>query len=119
VDQQGHAAAPLRQALAVLRGGKVLGIFPEGARSADGRLLPGKAGVSLLMLKAGVPLVPAAIVGAKEALPKGRPYPLPHRITVRYGAPIRVTPPAAADRRGFLQSTTSDVMNAIGRLLAD
>jgi 1-acyl-sn-glycerol-3-phosphate acyltransferase len=103
--------------MAVLAAGKILGIFPEGARSPDGSLLPGKAGVSLLMLKTGLPLLPAAILGAERALPKGRGYPLPFRITVRYGTPLSFAPPSPRDRKAFLQRSTGEIMGAIGDLL--
>jgi 1-acyl-sn-glycerol-3-phosphate acyltransferase len=117
VDQKGHTAGALRKAMAVLAEGRILGIFPEGARSPDGSLLPGKAGVSLLMLKTGLPLLPAAILGAEKALPKGRSYPLPYRITVRYGKPIALEPPSPRDRKAFLQRSTGRIMGAIEELL--
>jgi len=117
VDQQGHTAGALRKAMGVLAEGRILGIFPEGARSPDGSLLPGKAGVSLLMLKTGLPLLPAAILGAEKALPRGRGYPLPYRITVRYGLPISLAPPSPRDRKAFLQRSTERIMSAIEDLL--
>jgi 1-acyl-sn-glycerol-3-phosphate acyltransferase len=117
VDQQGHTAGALRKAMAVLADGRILGIFPEGARSPDGSLLPGKAGVSLLMIKTGLPLLPAAIIGAEKALPKGRGYPLPFRITVRYGTPISFAPPPPRDRKAFLHRSTGEIMGAIEKLL--
>ncbi|MFC1657245.1 lysophospholipid acyltransferase family protein [Candidatus Moduliflexota bacterium] len=117
VDQQGSAAGALRRALGVLRSGKVLGIFPEGGRSTDGSLQRGKGGAALLVMKAGVPLLPAAIVGADRALPKGRAFPRPARIIVRYGRPITVPPPSSPDqKREFLDTITARVMEAIGQL---
>lgn len=47
-------------------------IFPEGTRSADGKLLPFKSGTMVLAIKAGVPVVPMAITGTHAILPKGK-----------------------------------------------
>jgi len=114
---KGSAAGALRRALGVLRAGRVLGIFPEGGRSADGSLQGGKGGAALLVMKAGVPLLPAAIIGADRALPKGRALPRPARITVRYGRPLTVPPPSSPDqKREFLDTITARVMEAIGQL---
>lgn len=117
VDQRGSAAGALRRALGILHAGKVLGIFPEGGRSADGSLQRGKGGAALLVMKAGVPLVPAAIIGADRALARGRLFPRPARITVRYGRPLTVPPPSSPDqKREFLHTITARVMEAIRQL---
>jgi len=63
-------------------------IFPEGTRSRDGSLQPFKAGGMVLAIKAGVPLVPVAILGSHEVLPKGKLLARPGRIVIRIGAPI-------------------------------
>ncbi len=81
----------LQIALEVLRGGKLLGIYPEGTRSPDGRLYRGRTGVARLALTAGVPVIPCGLVGtdivmSKEAkFPKvtGRP-----EVRVRFGRPL-------------------------------
>ncbi|MFH1019294.1 MAG: lysophospholipid acyltransferase family protein [Pseudomonadota bacterium] len=63
-------------------------IFPEGTRSPDGRLGQFKAGTMVLAIKAGVPVVPVAIVGTHQILPKGRLLVKPGRVEIRVGAPI-------------------------------
>lgn len=80
--------AALKDALAVLKKGGVLCVFPEGTRSQDGRLQKAKGGIGFLMAKAGVPVVPAYADGTFEALPKGAKRIKPHKITVSYGKPI-------------------------------
>jgi len=87
----------LRRSLAALREGRLLIVFPEGGISADGRLRPFQRGAALLANRAGVPLVPAAILGTREALPLGRALPRPRRIVVRIGTPVAVRGDAAAD----------------------
>jgi 1-acyl-sn-glycerol-3-phosphate acyltransferase len=63
--------------------------FPEGTRSTTGDLLPFKPGSGFLAVALGVPVVPAYIEGAHEAMPKGSWMPRPNRIRVRFGQPIR------------------------------
>ncbi len=73
----------IRQALQVLEEGKVLGIFPEGARNITGdmKALPG---VAMIALKSGAPVVPVACLGTRHTLPWGWFDPL----IVRVGQPI-------------------------------
>lgn len=77
-------------------------IFPEGTRTTTGELQPFKLGVGILARELGVPIVPAYIDGAFEALPKGRTVPRPAPIRVRFGAPIApaATGPGANARAG-------------------
>ncbi|MFN0152071.1 MAG: AMP-binding protein [bacterium] len=63
-------------------------IFPEGTRTTTGALQPFKLGVGILARELGVPIVPAYIDGAFEAMPKGRALPRPSSIRVTFGAPI-------------------------------
>jgi long-chain acyl-CoA synthetase len=65
-------------------------IYPEGTRSATGELLPFKLGVGLLGAGLQVPVVPVAVFGGHEVLPKGRSLPHPGPVRVRFGAPIHV-----------------------------
>ena len=62
--------------------------FPEGTRSTTGSLLPFKRGAAFLGVELGLPIVPAHIDGAREALPKGSWLPRPGRMRVCFGRPI-------------------------------
>ncbi|MBI4497472.1 MAG: 1-acyl-sn-glycerol-3-phosphate acyltransferase [Chloroflexi bacterium] len=74
----------LRDALAVLKQGGVVGIFPEGqVAPEEGRLLPFQRGVGFLAARSGLPVVPIALSGCKE-LYQGK------EITVVIGAPMYV-----------------------------
>src|SRR5699024_10375694 len=76
--------------LEVLEAGKILGIYPEGTRSPDGRLYRGKTGVARFALATGAPIVPVAMRGSFEAQ-RGRRY-LPRRsprIDVMVGEQVR------------------------------
>ncbi|MFJ6604820.1 lysophospholipid acyltransferase family protein [Streptomyces lydicus] len=90
VDRSGGRAsrAAISSGLAVLRKGRVLGIYPEGTRSHDGRLYKGRTGVASMAIRAGVPVVPCAMIGTFEAQPTGRRLPRIMRITIRFGAPL-------------------------------
>lgn len=74
----------------LLRSGVPILVFPEGTRQLDGKLADFKPGAAALAIGVGVPVIPAAIVGAHEAMPKGRGWPLPGRPPVRvvFGEPM-------------------------------
>ena len=82
------AEAALETAVEALREGKLIGIFPEGTRSPDGRLYRGKTGVARMALETGVPVIPVGITGTFAAMPYNRKVPRPHRVVVRFGAPL-------------------------------
>jgi len=82
------ALQSLDEAARRIAGGTSVAIFPEGTRSPDGRLGQFKAGAIVLAIKAGVPVVPVAIIGTHQVLPKGRLLVRPGRVEIRVGAPI-------------------------------
>jgi 1-acyl-sn-glycerol-3-phosphate acyltransferase len=91
VDRTGGAASEraLRTGLRVLAQGELLGIYPEGTRTPDGRLYRGKTGVARLALAARVPVVPTAMIGGFEFQPPGKITPrLRIRPGVRFGKPL-------------------------------
>ena len=76
----------------VLERGEVIGVFPEGTRSLDGRLHRGHVGAAHLALTTGAPIVPVGIVGTDRVLPTGtrlvRPF---RRARISLGQPIRTS----------------------------
>lgn len=82
-----HALADLRTRLADGDCGLIL--FPEGARSRDGELLPFKQGLGMIVAGTPVPVVPCRLIGAFEAMPAGKWVPRPRRIEVRVGRALR------------------------------
>lgn len=88
VENNPRDLGSLRRALLALKQGALLGIFPEGGRSGDGSLKTGKPGAVLLALRAGVPLLPAGIVGAFKAYSRHQRFPRPKPVLVRFGEPI-------------------------------
>lgn len=69
--------------------GECIGIFPEGTRSMDGTLGEFKTGAVRLAVETGVPIVPIAILGSRDALPKGKLLGKPVQVRARVGKPIR------------------------------
>jgi 1-acyl-sn-glycerol-3-phosphate acyltransferase len=75
------------KALHLLNNNKNIGLFPEGTRSFDGQLKEFRRGVALLALKTGRPILPCAILGAYDALPKSAKFPRFLPIKVKIGKP--------------------------------
>ncbi|HEY1686278.1 MAG TPA: lysophospholipid acyltransferase family protein [Tepidisphaeraceae bacterium] len=80
----------MKEAIARLKAGEILTMFPEGTRTLDGNLKPIQAGVALIVRRAGVPVVPAIVDGAYQAWPKGAKWPRNVPIHVLYGPPLQV-----------------------------
>ncbi|MCF3764558.1 lysophospholipid acyltransferase family protein, partial [Salmonella enterica] len=74
--------------LAALREGRLLGIYPEGTRSPDGRLHRGKIGVAKLALASGAPVVPIAMIGTDRVQPIGHVLPRIRRLGMIFGEPL-------------------------------
>jgi 1-acyl-sn-glycerol-3-phosphate acyltransferase len=113
VVREGGDTSALRVALRLLRAGHALLVFPEGTRTRDGRLRAGKAGVGMLAARAGVPVVPVYVSGSAQALPRGRRWPRPSRVTVAYGPPLTFV---GAQGKARYQAISDEIMAAIGRL---
>lgn len=78
----------MKQTIKLLQDGWVLNLYPEGHRTADGKMLPVQAGVALVVRRAKVPVVPAIIYGAYEAWPRHQKVPSFGRVRVIYRPPI-------------------------------
>ena len=120
VDRGGGAASEqaLRAGLRVLADGRVLGIYPEGTRSPDGRLHRGKTGVARLALESRVPVVPCAMVGTFEFQPTGTIRPnMRIRPGVRFGKPLDFSRYYGMESdRAVLRTVTDEIMRQIGSL---
>jgi 1-acyl-sn-glycerol-3-phosphate acyltransferase len=116
-DDTKSALDSLNVALSVLARGEAFGIYPEGARSRDGRLYRGRTGVAHLALTSGCPVVPVALIGTQKLQPIGAKMPRLVRVTARFGPPLDFRGrldgvPAGQARR----EVTDEVMSAIQRL---
>ncbi|MFF4453540.1 lysophospholipid acyltransferase family protein [Streptomyces goshikiensis] len=116
VDRSGKDAgqAALREGLGVLAKDELLGIYPEGTRSHDGRLYKGKVGVAAMALGAGAPVIPCAMVGTFEIQPPGQKIPKIRRVTIRFGEPLDFSRYAGLEgERAVLRAVTDEIMYAI------
>jgi 1-acyl-sn-glycerol-3-phosphate acyltransferase len=120
VDRSGGQAGEraLATGLRVLAGGKLLGIYPEGTRTPDGRLYRGKTGVARLALESGAPVIPCAMLATFDLMPPGKILPrLRFRPGVRYGKPIDFSRYAGLETdRLVLRAVTDEIMYALMRL---
>ncbi len=109
-EDQGDAGA-VRTAIEQLKRGRVVVIFPEGSRSADGAMDEFKRGVWLLMSRSGVPVLPAAVEGCFDAWPRQRSLPrlIGQRVAVSYGTPISFVELKAMGSEQGLARLASDV----------
>jgi 1-acyl-sn-glycerol-3-phosphate acyltransferase len=120
VDRGGGAGSEraLRTGLRVLADGHLLGIYPEGTRSPDGRMYRGKTGIARLALEGQVPVIPCAMVGTFEFMPPGQTRPnFRIRPGVRFGEPMDFSRfyGKATDRQA-LREVTDEVMREILKL---
>jgi 1-acyl-sn-glycerol-3-phosphate acyltransferase len=82
------AQSALVTAARILGEGKLLGMYPEGTRSPDGRLYKGKTGLARLALETGVPVIPVAMVGTDVVNPPGSKMWRFGRVHVKLGKPM-------------------------------
>jgi 1-acyl-sn-glycerol-3-phosphate acyltransferase len=118
-DDKSQAREALGAGVDVLKAGKLLGIYPEGTRSPDGKLYRGRTGVARLALAAKVPVIPCGLLGTEEVMPKNAKRPRLRHVTiaVSFGTPLEFTKQWGREEdRGVLRAVTDDVMNAIEEL---
>ena len=104
IDRSRGDVGAIKQAAALLRGGAVLCIFPEGTRNKDGKGKP-QLGIALLASRTGATVVPAYVSGTSQAKHRAK-------VTVVYGEPIRFEPGRQA-RREDLAKWTDELMGRI------
>jgi 1-acyl-sn-glycerol-3-phosphate acyltransferase len=107
IDRTDASAAEdaIRTGIGILKQGNVLGIYPEGTRSPDGRLYRGKTGIARMTLETGAPVVPVAMVYSTRNLPFGRKMP---RVLVRFGKPLDFSRYAGLSGDRFVERSITD-----------
>jgi 1-acyl-sn-glycerol-3-phosphate acyltransferase len=114
VNREGGRAAltALDAAIPALRGGDLVGVYPEGTRSPDGRLYRGRTGAARLALLAEVPIIPIGVIGTEKVQPIGAKIPkLGGKVTIRFGKPMDFT--SAAMDSANLRAITDELMSTI------
>jgi 1-acyl-sn-glycerol-3-phosphate acyltransferase len=97
--RQGAGSDSMRRMEDLLATGWNVVLFPEGTRSRSGEMLPFKAGIGLVAVRTGRPVVPARIRGTHVVLPPGAWLPRRHPVTVTFGLPLVAEP--VEDVRAF------------------
>lgn len=119
IDRSGGKAseASLNTGLRVLHAGDVLGIYPEGTRSPDGKLYRGRTGVARMILEGRVPVVPVAMMDTEKVMPIGRKLPKVRRIGVVIGKPLDFSRfDGLEGDRFILRSITDEIMYELNQL---
>lgn len=105
------------KAIRLLKGGKAVVIYPEGTRTLDGALQPGRPGIGVIVAETGCPVVPAYIAGTYEALPMGTALVRLHPVRVTFGKPIDFTVEAQRYAgKEFYRYVSRTVMERIAEL---
>ena len=111
------SAGSMEGVLGVLKAGGLLGIYPEGTRSPDGRLYRGKTGVARLVLQAGVPVIPVAMINTQVRRSRMLGIPSIWRPGIRIGSPMDFRAyTGAGNSREVLRWITDEIMNAVMEL---
>jgi len=114
VNRDGGGGAGLKAILDRLQAGSAILLFPEGTRSADGRLGPARSGIGLTVIKSGAPVIPIRLHGTYEAWGRHRRLPGPGRFRVVVGEPLQFDALRAEAR-----TCDKDRLKAIYREVAD
>jgi 1-acyl-sn-glycerol-3-phosphate acyltransferase len=107
----------LRTAFDLLKAGKALIIYPEGTRVESGALATPEPGAGFIAQKAGCPVMPIALVGTRECLPKGARWPRRVPVSVTFGEPFLVLPKRADGTKVTHQEASDAIMLRIAELL--
>ena len=119
IDRSGGKAseAALNTGLQVLSQGQLLGIYPEGTRSPDGRLFRGRTGIARMVLEAKVPVFPVAMIDTEKVQPIGRRLPRIRRIGVVVGEPLDFSRFAGMEGdRLVLRAVTDEIIYELMKL---
>ncbi|PRQ11135.1 1-acyl-sn-glycerol-3-phosphate acyltransferase [Corynebacterium sp. 13CS0277] len=108
----GAAQDAMNAGVKVIEAGDLLGIYPEGTRSPDGRIYKAKTGMARIALRTGAPVVPVAMFGTRQANPIGSWVLRPAKVRVAVGAPI--DPVAYVEAQGLARDS-----HEAARALAD
>ena len=107
-----HSLLTLREQIDVRR---PLLVFPEGTRSASGRMMPFKTGVGLLAFELDLPIVPVHVSGTHEALPRSKRFPQRHPLRVSIGPPLEMQAYKTRSERLGTYEVYREIVEAVRR----
>jgi 1-acyl-sn-glycerol-3-phosphate acyltransferase len=111
------ARRSIEEAKSRIRGGQTVVLFPEGTRSRDGKLGAFKKGGFHLAIDAGVPIVPVALKGTRETMPRGSVMLRAGKVQAIVGSPIPTAGLADGDRHKLLEQVRSAIAEMLGENL--
>ena len=111
-----QALKSINEAAQKIAAGTSVIIFPEGTRTKDGKMRDFKAGAMVLAIKSGVDIVPLAIKGSYEILPKGKLLIKPGNISIQVGSPIATKNYTAKDKHILAKILHEDVAKLLGTI---
>jgi 1-acyl-sn-glycerol-3-phosphate acyltransferase len=118
IDREASTLTAMKAVIRRLQGGAAVAMYPEGTRTRDGRLGEFKSGFALLARRAGVPIVPVAIVGAFECWPRTRLLPRPGRIRLEFGRVLTADEVSRMDERELFTECTRRIVELDARARA-
>lgn len=106
----------LRKALAVLEGGGVLGLAPEGTRSKTGAMQRGRSGAAYMAYRTGAPLVPVVSTGQEEVFSSLRRF-RRARVRVVFGPPFEPPPVEGKATAAQVHAFADEIMYHMAAML--
>lgn len=117
IDRQNHRAAVASLEVVVKRmksDRTTLVMFPEGTRSATGQLTPFKKGAFVLAIESQTPVVPVAVLGTRDIMPKGAWVVRPGKVVIRVAPPIPTKGLGPADREQLMTEARDEIARMMG-----
>jgi 1-acyl-sn-glycerol-3-phosphate acyltransferase len=108
----------MRTASELLKGGELVGMFPEGTRHREAGFGEAHGGVAFVSQLSGAPVVPVGIANTDRIMPEGRRLIRFPRVTMSFGPPIRPENYGDLDRKERVDAMTADIMDRIATELA-
>src|SRR5690606_30850953 len=105
VKRGGVSKDAIKSAIALLRSGEVMGIFPEGTRSSGAT--GAKKGTAMIAIRSEAVIIPTAIIGE---------YKLFRKMYVKYGKPVHIKPIIDEKPDDLLDAVTAEIMKDINAL---
>jgi 1-acyl-sn-glycerol-3-phosphate acyltransferase len=109
----------IKRSFDLLKAGQVLVMYPEGTRIESGLLARPEPGAGFIAQKAGCPVVPVALTGTRECLPKGAMWPRRVPVTLTFGKPFVLATKRADGTKISHEDASDAIMVAIAELLPE
>ena len=113
VNRRNPGAGIFKRMQRMARSGASLIVFPEGSRTMDGAVKKFKAGIFLLAIENGLPVVPISVSGSRTVMPKGRLAVMPATVMVTVHEPISTEGLGRDDARALAERVRDIVATAV------